>query len=186
MGGIRLHFHYPRPGHHCRFKIPLYCRILNRQWHTDSDVGFTSLPVTQNRQWCQCPVEPALPPRGSSWQWCSREHCRLMARADSDAQENVAACGSSRQWCWRQHCRLVARTNSVAQDNTIGCGSEPTVMLKLTLPDGSSSRQWWLQQHCRFVCQADSDVLSNTTGSCLKPAVPSLPSVISFLCFIVL
>ena len=34
---INVHLHYPRSGHHCRFKNPLHCRILNRQWHTDSD-----------------------------------------------------------------------------------------------------------------------------------------------------
>ena len=42
-------FHYPRSGHHCRFKNPLHCRILNRQWHTGSDGGLTSLPVPKNR-----------------------------------------------------------------------------------------------------------------------------------------
>ena len=31
--------HYPRSRHHCRFKNPLHCRILNRQWHTGSDGG---------------------------------------------------------------------------------------------------------------------------------------------------
>ena len=41
--------HYPRSGHHHRFKNPLHCRILNRQWHTDSDGGLTSLPVLKNR-----------------------------------------------------------------------------------------------------------------------------------------
>ena len=29
--------HYPRLGQYCRFKTPHHCRILNRQWHTDSD-----------------------------------------------------------------------------------------------------------------------------------------------------
>jgi len=41
--------HYSRPGHHCRFKNPLHYRILNRQWHTSSDGGLTSLLVLKNR-----------------------------------------------------------------------------------------------------------------------------------------
>jgi len=41
--------HYPRSGHHCRLKNPLHFRILNRQWHTSSDGGLTSLPVLKNR-----------------------------------------------------------------------------------------------------------------------------------------
>ena len=41
--------HYPRSGHHCRFKNPLHYRILNRQWHTGSDGGLTSLPVLKNQ-----------------------------------------------------------------------------------------------------------------------------------------
>ena len=37
--------HYPSFQHHCRFKIPLHCQILNRQWHTDSDARWLLLPV---------------------------------------------------------------------------------------------------------------------------------------------
>ena len=37
--------HYPSFRHHCRFKILLHCRILNRQWHVGSDAHWLLLPV---------------------------------------------------------------------------------------------------------------------------------------------
>ena len=37
--------HYHSYRHHCRFKIRLHCRILNRQWHVGSDARWLLLPV---------------------------------------------------------------------------------------------------------------------------------------------
>ena len=61
-------WHYPRSGHQCRLKNPLHYRILNRQWHTDSDGGLTSLPVLKNRNWSTGnSVGSWLHPAVSSW-----------------------------------------------------------------------------------------------------------------------
>ena len=37
--------YYPRSGHHCRFKNPLHCRVLNRQCRSGSDASWLSVPA---------------------------------------------------------------------------------------------------------------------------------------------
>jgi len=153
---ITTYIHYPRSGHHCRFKIPFTVGF----W-TGSDVGFTSLSVLRTAS----DVQAIL--------W-------FLAPTDSVSWANTVGLGSSRQWCSSKHCRLVARANSDAQTNNVGLWLELTVMLKPTLPACGSSRQWCSSQHYRLELWTGSVAQDITAGLTCKPAV------ISFSHFIVL
>jgi len=125
--------------HHCRF------------WCADNTVGSWHQPTVS--------VKPTLPVCGSSRQWCSSQHCRLVAQADSDSQANtiglwlestvrlkptLPARGSRRQWFSSQHYRFVARAGSGAQANTVSFSFEPAVLQKTSLPVWHANRQWSL------------------------------------------
>jgi hypothetical protein len=81
-------------------------------------------------------------------------------------KQTLSACGTSRQWCSSQHYRLVARADSDAQVNTVvGLWLEPAVMLKPILPAWALNRQCCSRHHCRLDMQTGSDRFSNTAGS---------------------
>ena len=144
---ITLLPNYPTSGHHCRFKTPLHCQILNRQWHTGYDEGLTSLSVLKNRHWSAGnSVGFWLHPTVSSW-------------------TTLPVCSPNRQWWLLQECRFLAQASSVEQTYTVGSWLKPAVLSKPTLSVHGSNwqcwarqhcrfvdnRQWWLRQHCRFV-----------------------------------
>jgi len=100
--------HYPRSGYHCRFKNPLHCRILNRRWHTGSDVGLTSLPVLKT----DTDLHETVSVPGSTRQCLVEQHCWFVEPIDSNGYFNnvgswlksvvlskptLSACVSSRQ-----------------------------------------------------------------------------------------
>ena len=95
-----------------------------------SDAWFTSLPILRTVS----DVQARLSVPGITWKCQLSQHCRLVARADSDAQANAdglwlkCTCRSSRQWCSSQHCRLELWTGSVAQDIIAGLTCKPAVI----------------------------------------------------------
>ena len=133
--------HYPRSGHHCRFKNPLHCRILNRQWHTSSDEGCRSLETDTDLQ------ETVSVP-GSTRQCPVEQHYRFVVPTDSDgcfksvgswlkptvlSKPTLSVHGSNRQCCSKYQCRFMDQTGSVLITISVGSWFRPTVLSKPTL-----------------------------------------------------
>ena len=124
-------WHYPRSGHQCRLKNPLHYRILNRQWHTDSDGGWhhcRSLKTETDLQETvsvpgftrQCPVE---------------QHCQFVVPTDSDgcfksvgswlkpavlSKPTLSVHGSNRQCCSKYQCWFMDQTSSAVVSISVG------------------------------------------------------------------
>ena len=108
--------HYPRSGHHCRFKNPLHCRILNRQWHTGSDGGWHHYRFLKTDTDLQATV--SVP--GNTRQCLVEQHCRFVVPTDSDGCFKSVGSWLKPTVLSKPTLSVYGSTGSVDLDNTVG------------------------------------------------------------------